>query len=348
MIKVACGPFNCDMGQSCCVRVQPVEKFGEVEDADKLTAIGAHPNGKELTDGMLDERAIKEEIVQHPGSHPHAPPSDVLQTNKTKPSPKAAAFPSPPLSKSPGDEMNNDVPASRSYFDQDIPELETLASDPESMRARMDRPYVFMTGAKYTGQWKANARHGFGTQEWPNGARYEGEWVENQAEGRGKSTHADGSVFIGQWRNGKAHGIGVYYQKEPSSIFEGEWVDDLQHGHGTERWNNGAESRYEGQYNQGKIEGFGTYRWADGSVYEGDWRANIIHGNGFFAGKDGRQFRGQWYNNSIHGIGQSSLPDGATYAGQYMYNKKHGFGVLTKVDGEQAEGFWEEGCEVLE
>lgn len=36
---------------------------------------------------------------------------------------------------------------------------------------------------------------------------------------------------------------------------------------------------YEGDWFEGKREGFGTHRQADGIVYVGEWKNNQIHGN---------------------------------------------------------------------
>jgi len=38
---------------------------------------------------------------------------------------------------------------------------------------------------KYSGDWKDNKRHGFGTYYWSNGSLYTGEWVDDKREGFG-------------------------------------------------------------------------------------------------------------------------------------------------------------------
>ena len=47
--------------------------------------------------------------------------------------------------------------------------------------------------------------------------------------------------------------------------------------------------------------GYGTYKWADGSIYVGDWSENLIEGQGEYKWPDGRVYKGQWKNNKLHG-----------------------------------------------
>ena len=49
--------------------------------------------------------------------------------------------------------------------------------------------------------------------------------------------------------------------------YEGEWRQDLQHGKGTETWPD--ESKFTGEYLEGRKFGLGKYHWADGAIYEG-------------------------------------------------------------------------------
>jgi len=38
-------------------------------------------------------------------------------------------------------------------------------------------------GAKYTGDWNNDLKHGFGEYVWPDGDSYEGDWVMNVRTG---------------------------------------------------------------------------------------------------------------------------------------------------------------------
>jgi len=225
-----------------------------------------------------------------------------------------------------------------SYFARELKELAELpVGGPDG-----DRPlFEFKTGATYRGQWKGNHRNGVGMQEWSDRASFTGHWRSSFAEGLGQFVHADGDVFVGQWKQSAAQGLGTYYHKNGLTIYGGQWVEDLQHGHGVEKWDGGSE--YNGQFCWGKKQGYGVYRWPDGSMYSGQWHANSISGHGHYTGKDGREFQGMWKEAVIHGCGRYSWPDGRTFCGQYIDDKKHGLGIFTWQDGRRFEGYWYEG-----
>ncbi|CAJ1329540.1 unnamed protein product [Effrenium voratum] len=97
----------------------------------------------------------------------------------------------------------------------------------QSLEGRQTREETLSNGAVYVGQWKGQARDGFGKQTWPDGASYEGSFQENKAAGYGKFIHADGDIYEGEWQNDKAHGHGRY-QHMDGSTYEGEWIADKQ------------------------------------------------------------------------------------------------------------------------
>ena len=41
-------------------------------------------------------------------------------------------------------------------------------------------------GSTYTGQWKADAKHGAGGESWTDGSQYVGTFQENAKHGKGK------------------------------------------------------------------------------------------------------------------------------------------------------------------
>ena len=42
------------------------------------------------------------------------------------------------------------------------------------------------------------------------------------------------------------------------------------------------------------MEGVGTYRWADGTMYIGEWKEGKMHGTGTFKLGDGRYYKGSF------------------------------------------------------
>jgi len=199
------------------------------------------------------------------------------------------------------------------------------------------RQYTFMTGAVYEGEWRGNARHGFGSQRWPEGAKYEGEWSMNVASGLGRFQHHDGDLYCGQWHSNMAHGYGVYVHRD-GTTYAGQFVEDLQHGIGMESWPDG--SNFLGQFVEGKKTGDGVYEWPDGSSYRGQWISNQIDGFGSYHGFDKRTYRGCWQTSAMHGCGKYEWADGRCFQGQYFCDQKDGFGLFLWADGRRYEGYW--------
>jgi len=200
------------------------------------------------------------------------------------------------------------------------------------------------TGGSYRGQWKGNMRHGKGEQRFSTGARYIGRWCDNAVEGLGQFLHKNGDMFIGEWRGNRAHGLGVYYHQRDLmtyATYDGEWAEDRQHGRGVEQCDGGGDKdcQYAGDFDAGKKDGYGVYKWPDDSKYSGQWKANRIHGHGHYIDADGREIRGVWHDGALHGCCRCLWPDGRTYCG-----KPHGSGVIYAADGSILNhGFWDMG-----
>lgn len=197
-------------------------------------------------------------------------------------------------------------------------------------------PVHFPSGAIYAGEWRGQARHGFGVQRWPDGASYEGSWRDNCAEGLGRFLFKDGDFYVGEWQSNMFHGLGAYYGR--SGTFCGSWVRDKQEGLGIV---NTGGMTYKGLFCAGQKHGYGVCTWPDTSEYSGEWDSNVISGCGRY--DDGCLFRGQWARAEKHGAGRYDWPDGRSYWGQYAQDKANGFGIFKWPDGRVYEGWWSEG-----
>jgi len=227
------------------------------------------------------------------------------------------------------------------HFELELKELAQLSTNlPEGRRP----PHRFSSRSVYTGQWRGNARHGYGSQTWPDGAVYEGRWVENSAEGPGKFSFVDGDIYIGQWKKNMFDGHGTYYNSNETTYY-GEWHEDQRHGSGVEVGGGSQKDiQYAGTFHEGQKEGSGVCSWPDGSEYCGEWILNRITGAGSYASaQDGRMFKGHWSDSAKHGLGSYNWPDGRSYAGQYMRDEASGFGCFAWPDGRKYEGYWQSG-----
>ncbi|KAK9749126.1 hypothetical protein RND81_02G104300 [Saponaria officinalis] len=150
----------------------------------------------------------------------------------------------------------------------------------------------------------------------------------------------NGDVYEGEYDKGKCSGSGVYYYYM-SGRYEGDWVDGKYDGYGLETWLRG--SRYRGQYRQGLRHGFGVYRFYTGDVYAGEWSNGQSHGCGIHTCEDGSRYVGEFKWGVKHGLGHYHFRNGDTYAGEYFADKMHGFGVYKFGNGHRYEGAWHEG-----
>ena len=99
------------------------------------------------------------------------------------------------------------------------------------------------------------------------------------------------------------------------------------------------DGEYEGELNAaGEMEGLGTKRYADGSVYEGEWEANHKAGRGKMQGADGNVYEGEYTDGQREGRGIYRYPSGATYDGQWKAGKMDGRGTYHFANGNVYEG----------
>merc|ERR1719473_722287 len=173
-------------------------------------------------------------------------------------------------------------------------------------------------GTKYEGEWHDGKMHGHGKMEYPDGSKYEGNWQNGKMNGRGKMEYPDGSKYEGNWEDGKRSGEGKMHFTD-GSAYKGNWEDDrprvgthqddASRGKGTTYAKDGreytgehvyisdytgehdehdsSESRpghpektYAGLYKDGKPEGFGIMKYADGGEYHGEWHDGARSGKG--------------------------------------------------------------------
>ncbi|KAJ8556366.1 hypothetical protein K7X08_023124 [Anisodus acutangulus] len=173
---------------------------------------------------------------------------------------------------------------------------------------------------------------------WSIGSR--GEIDKRVNSGCYVQAYSNGDVYEGEFHKGKCSGSGVYYYYM-SGRFEGDWVDGKYDGYGVETWARG--SRYRGQYRQGLRHGFGVYRFFTGDVYAGEWSNGQSHGCGVHTCEDGSRYVGEFKWGVKHGLGHYHFRNGDNYAGEYFADKMHGFGVYVFANGHQYEGAWHEG-----
>ncbi|KAI4307293.1 hypothetical protein L6164_030497 [Bauhinia variegata] len=156
----------------------------------------------------------------------------------------------------------------------------------------------------------------------------------------GVEIYSNGDFYEGEFHKGRCNGSGVY-NYFVNGRYEGDWVDGKYDGYGIESWARG--SRYRGQYRQGLRHGYGVYRFYTGDTYAGEWCNGQSHGIGVQTCSDGSCYIGEFKYGVKHGLGCYHFRNGDRYAGEYFGDKIHGFGAYHFANGHCYEGAWHEG-----
>jgi len=119
------------------------------------------------------------------------------------------------------------------------------------------------------------------------------------------------------------------------------WKKKGYHGPVICNYADGAE--YQGEWQNGKRHGIGTYISPTGTRYEGEWENDGASGHGVCHYADGMKYDGQFEGGERQGKGILLSPEGDRYEGQFENDLVHGEGIYTWGDGVRSEGEFREG-----
>lgn len=193
---------------------------------------------------------------------------------------------------------------------------------------------VYKDGGTYRGMWRNGQRHIRGAQRWPDGATYVGGYNMGHFSGVGTLRLADGDTYTGEWHRGKRSGRGVRaYAPAPldGRRFDGEWeADHIVRG----RMEYADGAVVEGDFKQGRPHGEASMRHHPcEATYKGQWRDGMPWGNGRLEWPNGDTYVGEWVHAEPHGEGTFTRVDGLAYTGTWRYSQAHGRGALTLPNG---------------
>ncbi|XP_055360815.1 alsin-like isoform X2 [Betta splendens] len=158
-------------------------------------------------------------------------------------------------------------------------------------------------------------------------AQYTGGWLGGRLHGRGTMNWPDGRWYSGNFKNGLENGYGEC--KIPNKLMS---KPDI----------------YQGQWRDGKIHGFGKYKYSSGEVYEGCFSDDQRHGYGMLSsGKLARTsssvFIGQWVQDRKTGYGvYDDITRGEKYMGLWLDDQRHGSAAVVTQCGVYYEGTFKE------
>ena len=204
----------------------------------------------------------------------------------------------------------------------------------------------FKNGKKLEGKFENGKLNGYGRLINLFGINcYEGNFKDNQLlDGKGKiikiEDNGDKIIYEGDIKNMKKEGKGI--EKNKNYTYLGSFKDDLRHGKGKIIFNEGEEY-YEGEFTNGKMTGYGFYKWSNNNTYKGQFLDGNLHGKGIFKWNDGNEYEGDYVNNIKEGQGEYRCKNGKKYKGPYKNGKQHGIGILTTPNGESFEVEYNDG-----
>jgi len=102
-------------------------------------------------------------------------------------------------------------------------------------------------------------------------------------------------VYEGEFKIGAFHGFGVL--TSPNSKYIGEYNNGRRNGNGTLfLWD---QSKYVGEFKDDQKEGKGTLIKQDGSTYVGEFKNDRINGQGTYTSPDGKKSSGLFQNGKL-------------------------------------------------
>nr|KAG5713439.1 hypothetical protein BaRGS_024987 [Batillaria attramentaria] len=158
-------------------------------------------------------------------------------------------------------------------------------------------------------------------------------------------TWKDGT-YVGTWLSGKMHGqhgvMVVPRGGTSKEIQDGNWRDGKLNGTGHIRYANGDD--YRGYFKNGQRFGHGVFQQgrhlsSSASIYVGEWLMDRRQGYGV---QDdilkGEKYMGMWVEDHRHGNGIIVTLDGMYFEGNFYIDKLAGFGLMLTDDNSCYEG----------
>ena len=151
----------------------------------------------------------------------------------------------------------------------------------------------------------------------------------------------DGNVYFGTLKYGLYNGSGTLSSPDNKYLYNGEWKDGLKHGQGqliTEA------IKYSGKFENDLFSGTkGILCDQKGNIYEGDFLNGKFEGYGHYTMSNGDNYIGEFKNGLFDGKGQLTDKNGNVFDGHFTKGRKEGFGLIITNKGEKIEGKYKDG-----
>ena len=125
-----------------------------------------------------------------------------------------------------------------------------------------------------------------------------------------------------------------------NGIYNGEIQNGTLNGLGIFEGNDG--NNYEGEWINNKRNGVGIYYYKSGKIYQGEFKGGKFHGYAIEEDLNGK-YKGTYVDNCFSGRGIITLNSGNKYIGQFYKAKANGFGKQIWPDGSYFIGEYKNG-----
>lgn len=146
----------------------------------------------------------------------------------------------------------------------------------------------------------------------------------------------NGGIYHGETENEVPSGYGVWTQSNTHTKYVGFWARGKMDGKGTLTVNNKC---YQGEFRNGRYNGFGILHCGDSVVYQGTWKNGVREGKGEMTDSIGRKIIGIWNADTLRS-GERRDTDGV-YRGMMDHcGRAEGHGTFHAQKGDYYEGLW--------
>ncbi len=178
--------------------------------------------------------------------------------------------------------------------------------------------FVWDNGVCHTGCWENGERYGLGITRFADLVVY-GDYAGNlhnygaiivTAPDRYIDSAPGSLYYVGYFEGGLPNGVGTLYDRQGNVTYYGEFSNGKPsapypslEAYTSYRWvreelPNG--DIWEGEMVDGVREGFGIYRWGDGSSWWGFWHEGLREGSGLYVRNDGALMSGTWTDGELN------------------------------------------------
>ena len=130
-------------------------------------------------------------------------------------------------------------------------------------------------------------------------------------------------------------GVPVGFAADPANVpksegnevhfpYDGEWENGMMNGEGLYQFSD--QTTYEGTFYNNRPDELGSTKYSTGSTYEGRYKRGSYHGYGVLKCHNGSTYEGEWKKGKRHGRGRLVFESGLEYEGDFKDGKPHGRG----------------------